>query len=80
MDSGGCNNKPFLLDKPVKNFIDADKKQKIERLSPKAEDGYAEYRDQAFLDLFGNQNNQYNDNSIPDPIFFYDKSASHIEV
>ena len=45
------NNKPPLLDKPVNNFIGADKKQKIEWLSPKVDDDYAEYRDRAFLDL-----------------------------
>ncbi len=39
------------MDKSIKNFIGADKKQKIEWLSPKADDDYAEYRDQAFLDL-----------------------------
>ncbi len=48
-----ANNKPLLLDKPVKYFIEADKEQKIEWLSPKADDNYAEYRDQAFLDLLG---------------------------
>ena len=47
------NIKPSLLDKPVKNFIGADKKQKIEWPSPKSEDDYAEYRDQAFVDLLG---------------------------
>ena len=40
-----------VLNKSIKNFIGADKKQKIEWLSPKADDDYAEYRDQAFLDL-----------------------------
>jgi len=47
------NNKPSLLDRPVKNIIGADKKQKIEWLSPKVDDDYAEYRDQAFIDLLG---------------------------
>ena len=47
------NNNPLFLDNPVRNFIGADNKQKIEWLSPKKEDGYAEYRDQAFLDLLG---------------------------
>jgi len=47
------NNKPLLLDNPIKKSIDADKKNNIEWLSPKAEDDYAEYRDQAFLNLLG---------------------------
>ena len=47
------NNNPLLLDNPVKDFIGVDNKQKIEWLSPKSEDGYAEYRDQSFLDLLG---------------------------
>ena len=47
------NNKPLLLDNPIKKSIGADKKNNIEWLSPKAEDGYAEYRDQAFPDLLG---------------------------
>jgi len=45
------NDKPRLLDKPVKNFIGAAKKQKIEWVSPNKDDDYAEYRDQAFLEL-----------------------------
>lgn len=47
------NNTPLLLDNPIKKIIGADKKNNIEWLSPKAEDAYAEYRDQAFLDLLG---------------------------
>ena len=47
------NNKPLLLDNPIKKSIGADKKNNIEWLSPKVEDGYAEYRYQAFLDLLG---------------------------
>lgn len=47
------NNKPLLLDNPIKKFIGADKKNNIGWLSPKAEDAYAEYRDQAFLDILG---------------------------
>jgi hypothetical protein len=38
---------------PIKKFIGADKKNNIVWMSPKAGDGYAEYRDQAFLDLLG---------------------------
>ncbi len=47
------NNKPHLLYNPIKKSIGADKKNNIEWLSPKANDNYAEYRDQAFLDLLG---------------------------
>ena len=45
------NKDADVLDKSIKSFIGAGKKQKIEWLSPKADDDYAEYRDRAFLDL-----------------------------
>ncbi len=45
------NKDADILDKSINHFICADKTQKIEWLSPKADDGYAEYRDQTFLDL-----------------------------
>jgi hypothetical protein len=44
---------PKYLDAPIKEFLRADKNDEIEWLSPKADDEYAEYRDQAFLDLLG---------------------------
>ena len=47
------NSNPRVLDNPIKKFISKDKKQNIEWLSPKADDDYAEYRDQAFPDLLG---------------------------
>ncbi|MDF1593563.1 MAG: hypothetical protein P1P89_18805 [Desulfobacterales bacterium] len=47
------NEQPHLLDKPIKKIIGADKGRNIEWLSPHVNDDYAEYRDQAFLDLLG---------------------------
>jgi hypothetical protein len=46
------NECPEQLNNHIKKEIDFKKGQPIEWLSPKAED-YAEYRDQAFLDLLG---------------------------
>ena len=45
------NECPDVLSNPVIDAIGADKEQSVEWLSPKAEDDYSEYRDQAFLDL-----------------------------
>ena len=45
------NKDADFLNKSINNFTGADKKQKIEWLSPKADDDYAKYRDQTFLDL-----------------------------
>jgi len=47
------NIRPDALDTATNNFTGNDQKQSIEWLSPKAEDEYSEYRDQAFLDLLG---------------------------
>ena len=49
------NDCPDVLNKPINNFIDTDKGQSMKWLSPKADDDYSEYRDQAFLDLLGNK-------------------------
>ena len=48
----GC---PDVLSKPILDAIGAGKTQSIEWLSPLADDDYAEYRDQAFLELLGNK-------------------------
>ena len=45
------NKDADVLDKAIKNSVGAGTRQNIEWLSPKADDDYAEYRDQAFLDL-----------------------------
>jgi hypothetical protein len=47
------NDCPGLLNNRINDCLGFSKKQSIEWLSPKAEDDYAEYRDQAFLDLLG---------------------------
>lgn len=47
------NEYPDVLNKQINDSLGFRKKQSIEWLSPKAEDDYAEYRDQAFLDLLG---------------------------
>ena len=43
------NDCPDVLSNPVIDAIGADKEQPVEWLSPKADDDYSEYRDQAFL-------------------------------
>jgi hypothetical protein len=45
------NECPDVLSNPVIDAIGAYKEQTVEWLSPKADDDYSEYRDQAFLDL-----------------------------
>jgi hypothetical protein len=47
------NNHPDILDKNINKFLPDSYTQHIEWLSPLADDGYAEYRDQTFLDLLG---------------------------
>ena len=47
------NECPDVLSNPVIDAIGADKEQLVEWLSPKADDDYSEYRDQAFLDFLG---------------------------
>ena len=45
------NDSPPLLSKPLKTHLGLPENVNIEWLSPIKKDGYAEYRDQAFLDL-----------------------------
>ena len=45
------NDSPPLLSKPLKTHLGLPENVNIEWLSPMKKDGYAEYRDQAFLDL-----------------------------
>jgi len=47
------NDCPDVLSNPIINAIGADREESLEWLSPKADDDYSEYRDQAFLDLLG---------------------------
>ena len=47
------NDNPSLLDSQIKKSIRLPKNQEIEWFSPRADDDYAEYRDQAFLSLLG---------------------------
>jgi len=47
------NDCPNALSGPIKNFFDYKDDSSIEWLSPKENDDYSEYRDQAFLDLLG---------------------------
>ena len=47
------NEKPDLLNTPIRSQLDLSCTEKITWLSPIAHDEYAEYRDQAFLDLLG---------------------------
>ena len=47
------NEKPDVLNKQINDSLGFSKKQSIQWLSPKANDDYSEYRDQAFLDLLG---------------------------
>ena len=45
------NEKPDLLNSPLRTQLDLPDIEKITWLSPIADDEYAEYRDQAFIDL-----------------------------
>jgi hypothetical protein len=45
------NEKPDLLTSPIRTQLNLSDTDSITWLSPLAEDEYAEYRDQAFLDL-----------------------------
>ncbi len=45
------NNHPDIPDKSINKFLPASYTQPIEWLSPLADDDYAEYRDQTFIDL-----------------------------
>jgi len=47
------NEKPDLLNSPIKTQLNLPNDEEIHWQSPLAEDGYAEYQDQAFLDLLG---------------------------
>ena len=47
------NEKPDLLTSPIRTQLDLPGTEKITWLSPIADDEYAEYQDQAFLDLLG---------------------------
>jgi hypothetical protein len=47
------NEKPDLLNSPIRTQLDLPDTEKITWLSPLADDEYAEYQDQAFLDLLG---------------------------
>lgn len=47
------NDCPDVLNGPIKSFLDDKNDLAIEWLSPKVDDDYSEYRDQAFLDLLG---------------------------
>ena len=45
------NKPPSLLNTPINYLIGVEEENTIEWLSPKEDDDYSEYRDQAFLDL-----------------------------
>ena len=47
------NISPSLINKPINEFVGFKDEVPIEWLSPRMEDDYAEYRDQAFPDLLG---------------------------
>ena len=47
------NENPDLLNAPLRTQLDLPDTERITWLSPIADDEYAEYRDQAFLDLLG---------------------------
>ena len=47
------NEKPNLLTSSIRTQLDLPDTERITWLSPAAHDEYAEYRDQAFLDLLG---------------------------
>ena len=49
------NEKPNLVNSLIRTQINLPDTDKITWLSPLAEDGYAEYQDQAFLDFLGNK-------------------------
>jgi hypothetical protein len=49
-----ANECPYVLNARLNEHIGYTSAQPIEWLSPKAEDDYAEYQDQDFLDLVGN--------------------------
>ena len=45
------NSRPDILNNSINTFLGYHNSEPIEWLSPKADDDYSEYRDQAFLDL-----------------------------
>lgn len=47
------NGYPSTLNKNINRFLNQDLDLPIEWLSPRADDDYVEYRDEAFLDLLG---------------------------
>jgi hypothetical protein len=47
------NEYPSILNKQINKFFNRDSNLPIEWLSPRADDYYAEYRDEAFLNLLG---------------------------
>ena len=47
------NEHPSILNKRINKFLNRDLELPIEWLSPRVDDDYAEYRDEAFLDLLG---------------------------
>lgn len=47
------NNHPDILYNSISKFLPASQSQPIEWLSPLADDDYAEYQDQTFLDILG---------------------------
>ena len=47
------NECPDALNNPIKSFLHDNRELTIEWLSPRVDDDYSEYRDQAFLDLLG---------------------------
>jgi len=47
------NDYPFILNKQINKFLDRNLDLPIEWLSPRADDDYAEYRDEAFLGILG---------------------------
>ena len=49
------NEKPDLIDSQIRELCDSSIIKEIVWLSPLRDDGYAEYRDQTFIDLLGTQ-------------------------
>lgn len=47
------NSRSKVLNNPINDFLGFHNSRPIEWLSPRADDDYSEYRDQAFLDLLG---------------------------
>jgi hypothetical protein len=47
------NEKPDLLNSPIRTQLDFPGTEKITWLSPTADDEYEEYQDQAFIDILG---------------------------